>query len=431
MKKYSNYKPTPNEWFEEIPENWEVAPLKYFATIKNGKDPKNVRDNENGTFPIYGTGGVFGKSTKYLYDQPSILLGRKGTIDVPQFVNEPFWTVDTAYYTEILPDTNPKFFFYQSQNIRFDLHSYGSAVPSMTQKDLNEEKFPKPPLSEQTQIANYLDYKTSLIDELIKKNEKMIALLEEKKEAMINQAVTKGLNPDVPMKDSGVEWIGQVPEHWIVKKLRYIIDVLTDYTANGSFADLAKNVTYLESGYARLIRLTDIRKNFKNQGIWISKTTYEYLSKSKLFGGEILLANVGAYTGSAFMFTEKPSEFCSLAPNMLLIKFSRDIDNKFIFYTLKSKYLHEQLELKAISSAQPKLNKTDVRDNYIVLPSIAEQEKISNFIEIQESKIKKSIKNKKETICLLQEYRKSLISNAVTGKMDVRDEVIPKEFIKG
>ncbi len=134
MERYEKYKDSGVEWIGEIPEGWEIKPLKRFAAICNGRDHKDVWDI-NGEYPIIGSGGIFGRANKYLYNKTSVILGRKGTIDKPQFITEPFWSVDTAYYTNIYESTDSKFFYYLCLTINFDLYKYGSAVPSMTLED--------------------------------------------------------------------------------------------------------------------------------------------------------------------------------------------------------------------------------------------------------------------------------------------------------
>lgn len=133
------------------------------------------------------------------------------------------------------------------------------------------------------------------------------------------------------IKDSGIEWFPQIPANWATARLKDVISVLTDYTANGSFADLAKNVEYHDyDDYARLVRLTDLRDNLENPGVYVDKESYEYLGKSKLFGNEILVANVGAYAG---LFCEMPpiDMPATLGPNMFLIRTNqRILDDKFL-----------------------------------------------------------------------------------------------------
>jgi len=178
MKKYDNYKDSGIEWLGGIPEHWEVKKLKFISKICNGQDQKGVLEDD-GAYPVYGSGGIFGRANSYLFDQPSVLLGRKGTIDKPQYVEEPFWTVDTSYFTKIREGFSVRLFYYLCTTINFDLYKYGSAIPSMTQGHLNEIKFALPnSIKEQTQIANYLDHKTTQIDTLISKKEQFISLLQ-------------------------------------------------------------------------------------------------------------------------------------------------------------------------------------------------------------------------------------------------------------
>ena len=173
----------------EVPEHWEIKHLKNLAEIKGGKDSIEV-ELEEGDYPIYGSGGVFGRASKYLYGKPSVLLGRKGTIDKPLFVTEPFWSVDTMFYTEIKNSIYPKFFYYQCLIIEFGLYQYGSAVPSMAQNVLRQILFATPPLSEQKTIAHYLDTKTTQIDQIIQTINTQIEKLKELRKTLINDVVT-------------------------------------------------------------------------------------------------------------------------------------------------------------------------------------------------------------------------------------------------
>jgi len=152
-------------------------------------------------------------------------LGRKGTVDKPLFVTEPFWTVDTMFYTEIMRNVNYKFLYYLCLQIPFNLLQSGSTIPSMTQFDLGNTKLCSPPLTDQTRIAEFLDRKTAQIDQAVTIKEKQIALLKERHQILIHRAVTRGIAPEVKLKPSGVEWIGDIPEHWEVKKLKYVANI--------------------------------------------------------------------------------------------------------------------------------------------------------------------------------------------------------------
>ena len=220
-KAYPEYKDSGVEWLGLVPESWTVCRLKNLATIKNGQDYKSVQTDDG--YPVMGSGGQFTFASKFMYDKPSVLLGRKGTIDKPLYINEPFWTVDTMYYTELNEGFDAKYLHYLALTIQFSRYSTNTALPSMTQEHLSNYKFSVPKAeSERKKITEFLDLETAKIDNLIEKQQQLIELLKEKRQAVISHAVTKGLNPDVPMKDSGVEWLGEVPEHWEVSKFGYI-----------------------------------------------------------------------------------------------------------------------------------------------------------------------------------------------------------------
>ncbi|WP_116963255.1 restriction endonuclease subunit S [Fastidiosibacter lacustris] len=177
------------EWLGEVPEHWVVQKMKYSLKIKNGQDYKNIQ-TDTGGYPVMGSGGEFARASNYLYEGVSILFGRKGTIDKPLLINGKFWTVDTMFYSIIEANRNPKFIFYRSTVINFDFYSTSTALPSMTQEDLNNITIGLPSLQEQTAIANYLDQQTAKIDQTITKAEQAIELLKEKRTALITAVVT-------------------------------------------------------------------------------------------------------------------------------------------------------------------------------------------------------------------------------------------------
>ena len=209
--------------------------------------------------------------------------------------------------------------------------------------------------------------------------------------------------------------IGLIPDDWKEHTLRDLIDILTDYTANGSFESLARNVRYLEyPSYARLIRLTDIRTNFTNEGVYVSKYSYDFLKKSSLHGGELLLANVGAYAGFSFIYPENLMFRGTLGPNMFLIKFfNQKIDNTFAYYAFSHGTVYDQLISKAASSAQPKLNKEDVRTCYINIPSsIQEQQRIAKAL----SDVDAVISTTEKLIQKKKNIKQGTMQELLTGK---------------
>ena len=198
---YQNVKKSGLDTIGLMPEHWAVRRLKFMARIQNGKDYKDVVSDEG--FPVIGSGGEFAKASRYLYNGESVLLGRKGTIDKPLYIDGPFWTVDTMFYTEINSDVVAKYLYYCALTINFLKYATSTALPSMTQQDLGGIPFAVPDHHEQSVIARFLDFKTAQIDALInamggggtsfEKNEKkrnMVTLLQEYRTAPITNAVT-------------------------------------------------------------------------------------------------------------------------------------------------------------------------------------------------------------------------------------------------
>lgn len=176
------------EWLGDVPAHWDVKRLKFLAKIQNGADYKHIEANEG--YPVIGSGGQFAYASCYLYKGESVLLGRKGTIDKPLYINGSFWTVDTMYYTEIFKNTYPKFLYYLTLTVDFERYSTQTALPSMTQMALNNLTFVIPDYEEQTTIADYLDQETAKIDRLCDTVNQTIGRLKEYRTALITQAVT-------------------------------------------------------------------------------------------------------------------------------------------------------------------------------------------------------------------------------------------------
>lgn len=398
MKTYEKYKDSGIEFIGDIPQHWEVKKLKYFTFIGNGKDHKGVWD-KNGKYPILGTGGKFGNSSTFLYDKPSVILGRKGTIDNPFYIAEPFWAVDTVYFTIAKESTDTKYLFYLSKTINFELYKYGSAVPSMNQETLKEIYFSTPPSkTEQIAIANYLDRKTADLDQLIAEKEQLIKLYQEEKTAIINQAVTKGIHPDVVLKDSGIEWLGDIPVHWEVKKLKYFFDLITSKT-NKELKKIG-----LENIESKTGKFKSTKTEFAGDGV-------HFMINDILFGklrpylAKVWLATFeGKAVGDFYSFRVKKEVIPSFA------KF-RILDESFINVTNSSSY----------GSKMPRVSWEFIANLFIAFPPLEEQTQIVAYIEQESKRIDKKIKKAEKYINLLTEYRTALISEVVTGKIKVID----------
>ncbi|WP_236632918.1 restriction endonuclease subunit S [Endozoicomonas elysicola] len=395
----------------DIPTHWKVARLKHLAQIKNGQDYKTVEATSG--YPVMGSGGKFTYATKFMYDKESVLLGRKGTIDKPLYINEPFWTVDTMYYTEINKDVPAKYLHYLALTIQFDRYSTNTALPSMTQEHLGNYSFGVPEREmERRQIANFLDHETAKIDTLIEEQQSLIRLLKEKRQAVISHAVTKGLNPGAPMKDSGVEWLGEVPAHWEVIKTK-------------RFFSLECHPAPVNNDMELLSVYTDIgvrpRKSLEQKGNKASTTDGYWIVKQGDLVVNKLLAWMGAVGYSDFDGVTSPAYD--------ILRKRRDLNPKFFHYLFRTKQTQSEFKRwsRGIMEMRLRLYFEELGQILMPFPPPSEQNDIVSNIETLEFQYDGIITEAELQIGYLQERRTALISAAVTGKIDVRNWVAPKQ----
>lgn len=176
-------------WLGKIPRQWRLNRLKYLCNISNGADYKEIESDDSG-YPVMGSGGKFAYAKEFMYDKPSVLLGRKGTIDRPLYIDEPFWAVDTMFYTKIKKGVHPKFLYYAVLNIPFEYYSTKTALPSMTQTDLGSYVVPTPDHDEQIRIVHEIEKQSKVYDKAIQKAQQQIELIKEYRDSLITNAVT-------------------------------------------------------------------------------------------------------------------------------------------------------------------------------------------------------------------------------------------------
>ncbi|EOU1985038.1 restriction endonuclease subunit S [Clostridium perfringens] len=262
-----------------------------------------------------------------------------------------------------------------------------------------------PTKEEQKKIAEIL----STVDKQIENTEKLIQKNQELKKGLMQQLLTKGIGHTEFNKTE----FGDIPKEWSVISSNKVFNVITDYVANGSFADLAKNVEYKEyEEYAILVRLTDYKNNYKGPFIYVDKNAYDFLGKSKLEENDIIISNVGAYAGYVFRAPsiKKP---ITLGPNAILVRSNENRD--FLYYWLSSDIGQKKIREIISTTAQPKFNKTDFKKIKLPIPSLDEQEKIALILSSIDKKIEQD-KYKKEK---LEEVKKGLMQNLLTGKLRV------------
>lgn len=435
---YAEMKDSGIKWIGRVPAGWSVRTLYQLATRVNNKNADLAEQNllslsygkikrkdintSDGLLPasfdgynIIEAGDIVLRLTDLQNDHTSLRVGHateKGII--------------TSAYTTLRP-INPahsRYLYYliHAFDLKKGFYGMGAGVrQGLNYDEVKELRIVLPSQKEQDNIVDFLDSKCSQIDILIQEAKANLDEYKEWKDAIVTESVNKGLDCSVKRKTIGLPGLDEIPTNYLIAPVRWLISLLTDYTANGSFGDLAKNVTYRDSpDYARLVRLTDLRVDFENDGVYVDEHAYNYLSKSSLFGGEILLANVGAYAGFAVEMP-KVNFLATLGPNMFLLKMDPKYwDQHFAYYSLTGQFCHQQLILLANkTTAQPKLNKDNFKSISTVLPPLDEQKSIAGYLDCKCSAINQIIKEKEDLLADLEAYKCSLIYETVTGKRKV------------
>lgn len=449
---YAEYKDSGVEWLGEVPSDWELNKFGYLFDFKKGLTITKENLVENG-IPCINYGEIHSKygfeldpkqhnlkcvPEAYLNKSLSSLLQKgdfifadtsedlKGSGNFTHLVNTE--AVFAGYHTIIAKPLDPKtsrFFAYLFESKEFrsqiQLAVKGVKVFSITQAILRACVIWLPSFDEKKQIANFLDYETAKIDTLIAKQKKLIELLKEKRQAVISHAVTKGLDPNVKMKASGVEWLGDVPEHWNYSKLKYLLFKPLVYGANESAED--DNPVN-----PRYIRITDMNDDgslnshtFRSLPMKVAKN---YLLKDK----DILLARSGATVGKNFIYKAEFGK-CCFAGYLIRARTHRNkLLAEYAFYFFQSKSYWQYISSSQIQATIQNVSAEKYNDFYISAPTKVEaQTEIVKFLDKQTQKIDNLISKAETAIKLMQERRTALISSAVTGKIDVRDWQKPQE----
>jgi len=431
-KAYGEYKDSGVEWVGSMPSHWTIEPLfsNCDAPIEKNSDgreknvlslsygniiPRDVDDNFGllpesfNTYQLVYPQNIILRLTDLQNDKRSLRVGFSKQQGI----------ITSAYLKLVFTKKMSSPFMYRL------LHSYdttkvfygmgGGLRQSMKFEDFRRLPLLIPSFAEQTQIAAFLDHETAKIDTLIDKQQQLIELLKEKRQAVISHAVTKGLNPDVPMKDSGVEWLGEVPQTWEMWKLAHAFEVIGSGTTPSSDNDswFEGDIPWVTTGELRETVITHTIKK-------VSKLTLERFSALKIHPvGSVVIAMYGATIGRLGILGVKSTtnQACCV------LTFSRVIDNKYLYYWLGG-YKDDIIRLSS-GGGQPNINQEKVASLKISSPILKEQTQIATFLDYETAKIDKLIDLQLLQIELLKERRTALISAAVTGKIDVRDWQVP------
>ncbi|MDA3955838.1 restriction endonuclease subunit S [Oceanispirochaeta sp.] len=420
-KPYEQYKDSGIEWLGEIPEHWDSANISKLFKINAGGDLQVNYFSEIKTqkhcFPIYTNANdknaIYGYSCKNNYEANTITVSGRGDIGFAVFRDHPYDAIIRLLVLSPIKQQHCKFFSYYINDV-IDFRVESSAIGQLSTNQIAPYKVVFPHFREQTQIANFLDHETAKIDTLIEKQKRLIKLLKEKRQAVISHAVTKGLNPDAPMKDSGVEWLGEVPEHWVIKNYRYSSKIY-----RGKFGHRPRNDPSLYDGEYPFIQTGDIARAQKKITSYTQTLNEKGKSISQRFPAGSLVMAIAANIGDTAIL-----DFEAYAPDSVVgFKPNSDIFIDFLKYSLMASL--PALEKTSTQSTQANLNIDRIGAVKSIFPPLKEQFIIVSVLDKQERQYQSIEKKAIDAITLLQERRTALISAAVTGKIDVRDWVAP------
>ena len=433
--RYPKYKDSGVEWLGEVPEHWEVMALRRLATrIQTGSTPPTAEAKyyEDGTIPWYGPAAFndrieVSRPAKFLHASaesegaarmfaPGATLVITIGATIGKVSSLPHTASCNQQITAIEIDqrlVHSRFATYQLKRLEPSLRAIApsATLPILDQGEISGLWICVPPIEEQTMVAEFLNRETGKIDELVAEQQRLMELLKEKRQAVISHAVTKGLNPRVPMKPSGIEWLGDVPAHWEVTRLKKISPSMTvGIVVNPSSFIADEGLPFIYGGDIRegVIDWANARR--------IDAKSSEANSKTQLMAGDLLTVRVGAPGVTAVVPAECEGGNCA---SVMLIR-QGAFNSEWLCYAMNTRTVRFQVEVVQYGAAQEQFNISHAVNFWVPAPPRKEQNEIVTFLDAETAKLDTLAAEAQKAIDLLQERRTALISAAVTGQIDVR-----------
>jgi type I restriction enzyme S subunit len=411
LKPYPATKATGVPWLGAMPEHWEVQRLKRVCRFIYGDAlPDALR--QVGNVPVFGSNGRVGAHATANTLAPCLVIGRKGSFGKVTYSDEPVFAIDTTFFVDRRSaQADIRWLSYLLGMLRLDQVSKDSAVPGLDREDAYQHIGPVPPLDEQLAIVRFLDHADRLIRRYVGARRRLIRLLEEQKQAIVHRAVSRGLDPNVRLKPSGIEWLGEMPAHWEVRKLGRVARVFNGTTPSRGQA------RYWEGGTIPWLSSGKV-----NDGIVESASeliTAEAVRESSLSmvpRGAVILGLIGQGRTRG-MCAQLNIDAC-INQNLAAIVPGESVDGRFLYYMLTGFY--RPIREAGRGGNQAALNCEIVSMLRVPLPPLEQQEAIAEHLERELATTNRALAGIKREIALLQEYRTRLIADVVTGKLDVR-----------
>lgn len=392
-------------WIGEVPEGWEFSKIKYHCTMKSGDNITALDISDNGEYPVYGGNGLRGFYKIYNKNGNHILIGRQGALaGNVHLVNGKFWATDHAVIVTLKNDVFINYFFRMLESMNLNQYAFDTAAqPGLSVSRIMNLNIVLPNLKEQHRIADFLGSKCSEIDTLIENLRARMESAKEYKKAVITEAVTKGLDKDAKMKDSGVEWIGEIPEGWKVVRFKHIASIKSNLVQPDKYMKYPQIAPdNIEKDTGRLLS----HQTVEESGV---------ISGNHLFyRGQILYSKIRPNLNK---LTVAPFDgLCSAD----MYPIESKLPTIFMVYSMLSTYFVSQVSLIIQDRVKmPKINQEELGEIKVAVPSQQEMLTIADYLDSKCSEIDALLQNYEYQIATLEEYKKSLIYEYVTGKKEV------------
>ena len=392
-------------WIGEVPEGWEFSKIKYHCTMKSGDNITALDISDNGEYPVYGGNGLRGFYKIYNKNGNHILIGRQGALaGNVHLVNGKFWATDHAVIVTLKNDVFINYFFRMLESMNLNQYAFDTAAqPGLSVSRIMNLNIVLPNLKEQHRIADFLGSKCSEIDTLIENLRARMESAKEYKKAVITEAVTKGLDKDAKMKDSGVEWIGEIPEGWKVVRFKHIASIKSNLVQPDKYMKYPQIAPdNIEKDTGRLLS----HQTVEESGV---------ISGNHLFyRGQILYSKIRPNLNK---LTVAPFDgLCSAD----MYPIESKLPTLFMVYSMLSTYFVSQVSLIIQDRVKmPKINQEELGEIKVAVPSQQEMLTLADYLDSKCSEIDALLQNYEYQIATLEEYNKSLIYEYVTGKKEV------------
>ena len=398
------------EMFDAVPKHWVVKKLGYLTSLKSGETITADTIEDQGMYPVYGGNGLRGYTDSFTHSGDYVLIGRQGALcGNINYAHGNFWASEHAVVATPLEEYDYRWLGESLRAMNLNQYSVSAAQPGIAIDRINALKIGVPPLQEQRWIADYLDRETTQIDNLIAAKEQMLTLLEEKREALISHAVTRGLDPNVAFKRSGLDWLGDIPQHWQFCQIRRLSPV-----KRGASPRPIDDLKYFDDdGEFSWVRISDVTASRKYLTQTTEKLSVLGSSLSVKLYPETFFVSIAASVGKPIITKIK----CCIHDGFVYFPYLR-INNNFLYYLFEGGQLFKGL---GKLGTQLNLNTETIGSIHIPIPPDDEIEMIVDFLEYETAKIDKLVAAIKDSIVLLKERRSALITAAVTGQIALEE----------